>query len=377
MIKQKFLNRRTFLVNVLHWGMKGILLSLLPSCASNRSAMASQKKNAVPEARQFGLKELSEKKLHHGNGQFINPFNESEHGGFGRLVRWKLFSKNRFKNQYDHDRVRPVHIDWQPIRKHDGCAITYLKHSSIMAKYGHLYLLMDPIFEGLFWLKDFSPLAFDIKDMPLPDHVLISHGHFDHLDPKSLSKLPKDTHVISPLGYDGVFEDLGMSNRTRLDWFDTYHDKDAEIICLPCNHWTMRKPIVGPNDSLWGAFLIRSATGPTIFLSGDTAYFNRFEEIGRLFAIDLAVFNLGAYEPRWFMANSHINPAETVRAFRELNARHLLIAHWGSFRLGDEPVHVPPIDMANEMEKQGMEDRLIHLDHGQTLFYDRSQIEVI
>jgi L-ascorbate metabolism protein UlaG (beta-lactamase superfamily) len=114
--------------------------------------------------------------------------------------------------------------------------------------------------------------------------------------------------------------------------------------------------------------MIRTASGPTIFISGDTAYFDRFHEIGREFAIDLAIINLGAYEPRWFMAGSHMNPKETVQAFKELGAKRLMIAHWGTFRLGDEPVHFPPIDIKKEMEEEGLTDRLVHLNHGETLF---------
>ena len=72
------------------------------------------------------------------------------------------------------------------------------------------------------------------------------------------------------------------------------------------------------------------------------------------------------------MANSNLNPEETARAFCELNARHLLIVHWGTFRLGDEPVRFPPRDIALEMKKKGCPDRLIHLDHGRTLYYDGS-----
>ncbi|MGD8372277.1 MAG: MBL fold metallo-hydrolase, partial [Syntrophobacterales bacterium] len=122
------------------------------------------------------------------------------------------------------------------------------------------------------------------------------------------------------------------------------------------------------NRSLWGSYMIRTASGPTIFISGDTAYFDRFHEIGREFAIDLAIINLGAYEPRWFMAGSHMNPKETVQAFKELGAKRLMIAHWGTFRLGDEPVHFPPIDIKKEMEEEGLTDRLVHLNHGETLF---------
>ena len=82
------------------------------------------------------------------------------------------------------------------------------------------------------------------------------------------------------------------------------------------------------------------------------SYFN----IGEQYNIDLAVFNLGAYEPRWFMAPSHINPRETVRAFKELRAEKILVVHWGTFRLGDEPVHFPPLQFHKELKKEGLLD---------------------
>ena len=138
----------------------------------------------------------------------------------------------------------------------------------------------------------------------------------------------------------------------------------------------MRNPLTGPNRSLWGSFLIKTSTGPTIFISGDTAYFNGFREIGGAYNIDLAIFNLGAYEPRWFMASSHINPAETVQAFRELDARHLMVVHWGTFRLGDEPVHLPPAHIRKEMDGAGLGHRLMDLTHGQTLLYD-SRVRIL
>lgn len=174
--------------------------------------------------------------------------------------------------------------------------------------------------------------------------------------------------MISPLGYDGVFNGLGMHNRTRLDWYDAYDDGARRIILLPCNHWTMRNPLVGPNRSLWGSYLVQTAAGKTIYISGDTAYFDGFQEIGADYDIDLAIFNLGAYEPRWFMAGSHIDPAETVRAFRQLRAKALMIVHWGTFQLGDEPVHFPPSDLRRELEKAGIGHRWVQIQHGETWY---------
>ena len=103
-------------------------------------------------------------------------------------------------------------------------------------------------------------------------------------------------------------------------------------------------------------------------------HYRRFRILSRIhrdrwdFDIDLAIFNLGAYEPRWFMASSHMNPRETVRAFKELDARKMMIVHWGTFRLGDEPVHFPPVDIKKELKKEGLLDRLVDIRHGETFF---------
>ncbi|MGA2108975.1 MAG: MBL fold metallo-hydrolase, partial [Syntrophorhabdales bacterium] len=218
------------------------------------------------------------------------------------------------------------------------------------------------------FVKDFTPLAFDVKKLPAPQHVLVTHGHYDHLDVTTLSSFAKETHVITPLGYDDLFGSLGMNRRTRLDWFDSFNEDGREITLLPCDHWTMRNPLEGPNRSLWGSYLIKTAAGPLIYVSGDTAYFRGFREIGKEFPIDLAIINLGAYEPRWMMAAHHMNPAETVKAFKELAAERLMVVHWGTFRLGDEPVYLPPIDIQREMKKEGLLSRLVSLEHGRTLF---------
>jgi N-acyl-phosphatidylethanolamine-hydrolysing phospholipase D len=315
------------------------------------------------------LRDIVQEKMHHNSDGFVNPLGMNREGRFWEVMKWKFFHSNQFKEFFDEERVIPVSIDWEPVRQHQGCSITYVKHAAVMIKDEDDYILVDPVFSDIFWfIKDFSPLEFDLQTMPTPRHVLITHGHYDHLDKSSLASLNKGTHVISPLGYDSIFRDLAMNNRTQLDWFDSHADGKREIISLPCNHWTMRNPLTGPNRSLWGSYLIKTSGGHTIYLSGDTAYFDGFEQLGTEFNIDLAIFNVGAYEPRWFMAPSHMNPRETVQAFKELNARKLLIVHWGTFRLGDEPVHFPPIQVKEELKKEGLLDRWVDLKHGETLF---------
>ena len=317
------------------------------------------------------LRDIARQNAHHTASGFTNPLGPERHGRLWAVMRWKLFHKNRFRDDFAGQQVVPVSIDWDPIRQHQGLSITYLKHASIVINDRDRVFIVDPIFSEMFWfIKDFTPLEFDFKSMPAPDHVLITHGHLDHLDESALESFDNKTHVITPLGYNEVFNDLNMHNRTQLDWFDTYRDGNRQIILLPCNHWTMRNPFSGPNRALWGSYLIKTASGHTLYFAGDTAYFDGFAQLGEEFDIDLAIFNVGAYEPRWFMASSHINPQETVQAFKELKAKQLMVIHWGTFRLGDEPVHLPPIHIKHELAKAGLLDRLVDLKHGQTLYFN-------
>ena len=184
-------------------------------------------------------------------------------------------------------------------------------------------ILVDPVFFGLFPIfTNFTPLEFDIDTMPKPDHILITHGHYDHLDKDSLSVFAPETHVITPLGYDSIFSSIEMKNRTQLDWFEAYNDGDREIILLPCNHWTMRNPLTGPNQNLWGSYLIRTKTGPRHFYQRRYSLFlkdSRKSASGTLSTWPSS--SVGAYEPRWFMKQSHMNPAEAVQTLKDLKAR--------------------------------------------------------
>lgn len=63
-------------------------------------------------------------------------------------------------------------------------------------------------------------------------------------------------------------------------------------------------------------------------------------------------------------------PCQAVRAFQDFQAEQLMIVHWGSsYSLTPEPVHFPLIQLKPELEKAGLTDRLVNIDHGQTHFY--------
>ncbi|MFO7707317.1 MAG: MBL fold metallo-hydrolase [Desulfobacterales bacterium] len=363
------MNRRRFIDSLFNLAKAAVAASVLPPRVWASLADPSEPTLHYRPLGGRNLRDIARLRLHHGEGRFKNPFSRDPGGRLLKVLSWKLFYRNEFRDELDSQPVTPVSVDWDPVRDDNGLSVTYLKHAGLMINDGGHRILIDPVFSKIFWfIRDFSPLAFDVGRMPAADQVLLTHGHFDHLDIPSLASLPKSARVLSPLGYGDILGETGLNRRTELDWYQSARTAGREITLLPCNHWTMRNPVAGPNLALWGSYLIRTAAGATIYVSGDTAYFDGFEQIGREFDIDLAVINLGAYEPRWFMAPSHIGPEETVRAFRELGAKQLAIMHWGTFQLGDEPVHVPPRHIREAMRREGLLDRLVDWKHGETLF---------
>ncbi len=371
------MTRRNFLNRLGRLSLLSLSLGTVAACRENRAITAREDTLLVLEekVRNRTLRQISLEKLHHGLDIFINPFNMRHERSLLRVLYWKLISPNKFKDQYSQEKVVPIRFNWKPVRSYEGLSATFLPHAGLMIKDRGTYLIIDPILHGLSrWIKNFTPIVEGLNDMPAPDRILVTHGHFDHMDTESLSGFDAATPVISPLGYDSVFHDLEFQKRDQLDWFEFIDDGQRRIHMIPCHHWTMRNPLSGPNRSLWGSYVIETATGPTIYFSGDTAYFDGFKEIGGYFDIDLAIFNVGAYEPRWFMKNSHMNPAETIQAFQELGAKRLMFLHWGTFRLGNEPVFYPPLQMETALAKAGLLDRWIRIHHGQTLFLPGNEV---
>ncbi len=365
------MTRRRFVKHILNGAYALMMMQLIkPASLRGMPRAPSGKRLHYLPLNGHSLEEMARKKMHHDSGRFVNPMGLSREGRFWDLIRWK-FSPNAFETYLDEQPLNPVAIDWSVVKNHHGLSITFLKHAGITIKDHGETFYIDPVFDDIgFFIKDFTPRRFELAEMPRANHILITHGHYDHLDTRSLQHFQPSTHVITPLGYNKVFQGLKMNNRRQLDWYETVETGKQRVTLLPSNHWTMRNPIVGPNRSLWGAYLIETQGGYTIFVSGDTAYFDGFEQIGSRYDIDLAIFNLGAYEPRWFMAQSHANPSETVQAFIELNAKHLMIVHWGTFQLGDEPVHFPPRDIKMALEQKEFLNRLIDVKHGDSFFVD-------
>ena len=134
-------------------------------------------------------------------------------------------------------------------------------------------------------------------------------------------------------------------------------------------HWSARH-VFDRNKALWAAFVLTTPAG-RIYHVGDSGYgdghhFRAARE--RYGPFRLALLPIGAYEPRWFMRDQHMNPDEAVRALLDTGAEVAFAHHHGTFRLTDEEIDAPATALAHARRAHGVSpERFAVLRPGQVV----------
>lgn len=247
--------------------------------------------------------------------------------------------------------------------------LTWIGHATMLLRLPGLTLITDPQFSERASPFSFAgpqrayPPGVPLSTLPRVDVVVISHNHYDHLDVASVQALAAQAGgpplFIVPLGLKAWFADLGISSVVELGWWQSHTVNGVEIVLTPAHHWSARG-VFDRRQTLWGGFAV-FAGGLRLLYTGDTGYADDFKDIRAHFAdrgaFDLALIPVGCYEPRGFMRDQHVNPADAVRIFQDLGARRAVGVHWGTFAdLCDEPLDQAPKDLAAARAAAGLAD---------------------
>ncbi len=242
----------------------------------------------------------------------------------------------------------------RPPRRVEGAAwrISYVGHASFLLQTAGLNILIDPV-----WSQRVSPFDFvgpkrvndpgiGFDDLPPIDIVLVSHNHYDHLDATTLAALatPHRPRIVVPLGNDTILRAIDGSLAAEAhDWHQRVElSRTVTVTPVPTRHWSGRG-VLDRNKALWAGFVIETPAG-RIFYVADSGYGDGFhfrDARARYGPFRLAVLPIGAYEPRWFMRDQHMNPEDAVRAFGDCGAERALGHHFGTFQLTDEAIDAP------------------------------------
>ena len=210
-----------------------------------------------------------------------------------------------------------------------------------------------------------------MEELPPIDLVLLTHAHMDHLDVSSLRRVIRATRrltgktpeVVVPKGVEDLVSSLGFSQVHGLAWWEQIDIQGLHVTMTPCRHWGAR--MFRDTHRGYGCYVIEG-TDHSVYHSGDTAYFDGFSEIGALLKPQVALLPIGAYFPDSYRT-VHTSPEEAVRAFIELGADKMVPMHYGTFRLGREPMDEPLQRLKAEATRIGMNGKLKILEEGETM----------
>ncbi len=298
---------------------------------------------------------------HHTKNGFRNQVGEMPGKSITKYLSMRL--KTPHPNQKSNLHKVPVVAAAKPAAGDKKA--TWIGHSTLLLQNEGINVLTDPVFSKrasfsqLVGPARYFPPALAIEQLPQIHAVVISHNHYDHMDVDSirqLAKRPNPPLWVVPLENARHLRGFGIPEKqiVELDWWQSHTMLDGKLTltATPSQHWSKRSAW-DTNYSLWAAFAIDMA-GWKLWFGGDTGYNEKtFVEIGeRLGPFDVGLIPIGAYDPEWFMGYGHVNPAEALRIHQDIAAKQSVAIHWGTFQLTAEPVHEPPLRLADALQAQ-------------------------
>jgi L-ascorbate metabolism protein UlaG (beta-lactamase superfamily) len=198
-------------------------------------------------------------------------------------------------------------------------------------------LLIDP------WLK--NPSNPDVKNGKDPltslskvDYILLTHGHRDHVgDAVEIARKTGAVLICNPelagnmvklADFPGKQAEtdaiMGIGGEIQIA------DGEVIVAMTPAVHSSsVFNPKAGPTEAerAYGGnpagFVLIIKGGPTVYHSGDTAYFKDMETIGEDYQIDLALLNIGGH--------FGMEPRMAAKAAQSVSAKLAIPQHYATF----------------------------------------------
>jgi len=247
--------------------------------------------------------------------------------------------------------------------------VTYVGHATVIVEFGKRKFITDPLLTkriARIGPKRKVGLGLDAGMLENVEFAVVSHGHFDHLDKRSLCMLPPAAPVVVCPKLTGIVHRSCRRTAVGIGWWETADINGARVTGVPAYHFSARPPFHWSGD--YQGFVIELEEGGkkrTVYHAGDCGMSEYFGQIGKKFKLDIAFLPIGAYDPPSFRKH-HLAPEDALDALEMTGAQTMVPIHWGTYNLSWEPFDEPPRRLLEFARKRGLEDRVRLLQPGES-----------
>jgi len=151
--------------------------------------------------------------------------------------------------------------------------------------------------------------------------VLISHGHPDHFDARSLERLPGRPTLVVPRGLGARARRDRVSRAVvEVRAGDIVDVGGLPIEAVPARHWiSPGAPRARPVGYVIG-------NGPRVYFAGDTGRYPEMPAIAG--GVDLALLPVWTWGPH--LGPGHLGPRSAAEVARDIRASVVVPIHWGT-----------------------------------------------
>ena len=242
--------------------------------------------------------------------------------------------------------------------------IEFVGHATVFVDLDGVRLLTDPLLR--------NRVAHLRRTRAVPrgatrgvDAVLISHGHYDHLDLPSLEKLGKKIPIVVPRGLGGLLRKKRFESVLEVARGETLAIGDLKITAVQAEHDRSRAPFGASADPV--GYVVSGSK--SVYFAGDTDLFDGMAEIG---PVDVGLIPIWGWGPG-LGGGGHLDPARAAEATALVRPSMVIPIHWGTYfpihlGLAGKPafVDLPPAEFAAALTKEApnVELRIVPVGEG-------------
>lgn len=236
--------------------------------------------------------------------------------------------------------------------------IQLLGNCTILLSSKNSQILFDPYFNnfGNLLYKRTTPVSTYYKDIKHLDAILLSHGHFDHMDIKFLSRFTDKCQIYSPKW--SLKPKIFKSKSVCID--DEFIIGDFSITVVQANHIC---PAAG--------YIIRSED-LTLYFAGDTYYGKFLKDISEKYIVDIAMLPITGYIPPMTMGKKG-----ALLCLKDLNPKILIPIHQDiiqRFRFINSTISMDELN--DKIISENLSTKLVPLSNGEVFYINSDEINV-